>query len=75
MVEFGILKFAGIWLKLELVKKPVQCLEYIIHEMIHLLERHHGAQFSELMDQYMPHWRLYREKLNHSALGRDTWKY
>src|SRR5439155_13097117 len=31
-----------IWLNLELIKKPVHCLEYIIvHEMIHLLERHH----------------------------------
>ena len=31
-----------IWLNLELAKKPVQCLEYIIvHEMVHLIERHH----------------------------------
>lgn len=29
-----------IWLNLELVKKPVQCLEYIVvHELVHLIER------------------------------------
>ena len=65
-----------IWLNLELAKKPVQCLEYIIvHEMVHLLERHHGERFAGLMDQFMPQWRLYREKLNHSALGHEIWKY
>ena len=36
-----------IWLNLELIKKPVHCLEYIIvHEMIHLLERHHNERFT-----------------------------
>ena len=31
-----------VWLNLELAKKPVHCLEYIVvHELIHLLERHH----------------------------------
>ena len=48
-----------IWLNLELVKKPVQCLEYIIvHEMVHLLERHHNDRFTELMDGFMPQWRF-----------------
>jgi predicted metal-dependent hydrolase len=32
-----------IWLNLELIKKPAHCLEFIIvHEMVHLLERHHN---------------------------------
>ena len=32
-----------IWLNLELAKKPVQCLEYlIVHELVHLIERHHN---------------------------------
>ncbi|WP_270806734.1 M48 family metallopeptidase [Aeromonas sp. QDB62] len=35
-----------IWLNLELVKKPPECLEFIIvHELIHLLERHHNERF------------------------------
>src|SRR5579859_7828462 len=34
-----------IWFNLELIKKPVYCLEYIVvHEMIHLLERHHNER-------------------------------
>ncbi|WP_200890812.1 M48 family metallopeptidase [Pedobacter lusitanus] len=35
-----------IWVNLELAKKPEHCLEYIIvHEMVHLLERHHNERF------------------------------
>ncbi len=65
-----------IWLNLELVKKPVRCLEYIIvHEMVHLLERHHGDRFTELMKRFMPQWRLYREELNRAPLGHETWVY
>ncbi|MDP9349487.1 MAG: M48 family metallopeptidase, partial [Gemmatimonadota bacterium] len=46
-----------IWLNLELAKKPPQCLEYIlVHEMVHLLERHHNDRFRECMDRFMPQW-------------------
>ena len=32
-----------IWINLELAKKPVQCLEYVIaHELTHFLERNHN---------------------------------
>jgi predicted metal-dependent hydrolase len=65
-----------IWLNLELAKKPVQCLEYIVlHEMVHLLEWHHNDRFHALIDQFMPQWRRYREKLNRSPLGHATWAY
>jgi predicted metal-dependent hydrolase len=65
-----------IWLNLELVKKPVQCLEYIIiHEMTHLLERHHNDRFTELMDGFMPQWRFHRTELNRSPLSHETWDY
>jgi hypothetical protein len=44
-----------IWLNLELAKKPVTCLEYIlVHEMVHFIERHHTERFRELMDALMP---------------------
>ena len=37
-----------IWINLELAKKPEHCLEYIIvHEMIHLIERHHNDNFQQ----------------------------
>jgi predicted metal-dependent hydrolase len=65
-----------IWLNLELVKKPVQCLEYIIvHEMVHLLERHHNDRFAAYMDKFMPQWRFFRKELNNSPLGHEIWEY
>ncbi|MDR2451177.1 MAG: M48 family metallopeptidase [Candidatus Accumulibacter sp.] len=69
-------KAGRIWLNLELVKKPVCCLEYILtHEMIHLLERYHNDRFRELMDAAMPQWRLYREELNRAPLTHEEWQY
>ncbi|PKO04927.1 MAG: metal-dependent hydrolase [Chloroflexi bacterium HGW-Chloroflexi-3] len=65
-----------IWINLELAKKPERCLEYIIvHEMIHLLERHHNERFIALMDQYMPNWRLNRDELNSYPLKHEHWGY
>ncbi len=65
-----------IWLNLELAKKPVLCLEYIVvHEMAHLLERHHNDRFIAIMDKVMPQWRLHRNELNGAPLAHDTWTY
>ncbi len=65
-----------IWLNLELAKKPVQCLEYlIVHELTHLIERHHNDRFIALMDRHLPHWRLYRYELNSAPLAHATWSY
>lgn len=70
------IKVRRIWINLELAKKPLQCLEYIIvHELIHLLERHHNDRFQKLMDQFMPQWRLHREELNRAPLGYENWDY
>lgn len=65
-----------IWLNLELIKKPSSCLEYIIvHELVHLLERHHNERFLMYMNQFMPLWQHYREELNRAPLGHETWEY
>ena len=65
-----------IWLNLELAKKPVQCLEYIIaHEMVHLHERHHNDRFIALMDQHLPQWRVHRTILNSFPISHEHWKY
>jgi predicted metal-dependent hydrolase len=65
-----------IWLNLELVKKPASCLEYIlVHEMVHILERHHNERFRDLIDRLMPSWRLYREELNRVPLAHEEWSY
>ena len=74
--EFGIKKMRTrwgtcsrvpkrIWLNLELAKKPKEHLEYIVvHEMTHLLERHHNERFVAFMDQFLSKWRFYKEGLN-----------
>jgi predicted metal-dependent hydrolase len=54
-----------IWLNLELAKKSKHCLEYVIlHEMVHLKERHHNDRFKALLDKHMPGWQSVREELN-----------
>jgi predicted metal-dependent hydrolase len=63
-----------LWFNLELAKTPVQCLEYIVvHELIHLLERHHNERFTGLLDLHLPQWRQIREMLGKSPLGHEEW--
>lgn len=65
-----------IWLNLELVKKPPECLEFIIvHELTHLLERHHNERFMALMYQHLPKWPECRRTLNKAPLAYDRWGY
>lgn len=65
-----------IWLNLELAKKPLQCLEYIVvHEMVHLLERHHNQRFLALMNKHLPDWRQSKELLNRLPVCRGDWEY
>jgi len=61
-----------IWFNLQLAKKPVECLEYIIvHELVHMRVKNHNADFTALMDKYMPLWRAVKKKLNGQIL--DCW--
>ena len=65
-----------IWLNLELAKSPPQCLEYIVvHELLHLLERHHNDHFIGLLDRHLPDWRSRRMLLNRAPLGHEDWDY
>ena len=58
-----------IWLNLQLAKKPIECLEYVIlHELIHLKVRNHGPEFVTEMNRYMQNWREIRNQLNESKL-------
>ena len=66
----------SIRLNTELAKKPRECLEYVtVHEMVHLLERHHNDRFVALMDANIPQWRHYRDMLNRSPLAHEEWGY
>jgi len=63
-------------LNTELAKKPKECLEYIVvHEMVHLLEPTHNAHFVALMDQFMPRWQFFRQKLNRLPVSHADWDY
>ena len=65
-----------IWLNLELAKKPVQCLEYLlVHELVHLIGHHHNDNFTRLMDKHLPFWRQYRHELNSAPLAHASWSY
>jgi predicted metal-dependent hydrolase len=65
-----------LWVNLELAKKPEHCLEYIIvHEMVHLLERHHNDRFLYYMDTYLPSWRQLKTELNKLPVSHADWSY
>jgi len=65
-----------IWINLELAKKPINCLEYIVvHEMIHLLERHHNKRFLALMESFLPQWKFYKEELKRLPVSHGEWTY
>ena len=58
-----------IWLNLQLAKKPIECLEYVIlHELAHLKVKNHGKDFIAILDTYMPYWRDTRKLLNELKL-------
>lgn len=47
-----------IWLNLELAKKNLEVVEYVlVHELVHLLEPSHNARFKALMTQFYPRWK------------------
>ena len=63
-------KARRIWLNLELAKKSLPCLEYVVvHEMLHLIERHHNDRFKSLMSELLPNWQTTRDELNRSPIG------
>lgn len=69
-------KAKRIWINLELAKKPIHCLEYIIvHEMVHLLERHHNERFITYMNNFIPQWKQYRQELNKFPITHTDWSY
>jgi predicted metal-dependent hydrolase len=63
-----------IWLNLELAKKPTPCVEYVVvHELAHLVERHHDRRFQALLEEHLPRWRFLRAELGVLPLADDIW--
>jgi predicted metal-dependent hydrolase len=66
----------SIRLNTDLAKKPRELLEYIIvHEMAHLLVRHHDETLVGLMDRNLPNWKSLRQTLNNFPLAHTEWVY
>lgn len=58
-------KHKRIWVNLELAKKSPRCLEYIIvHEMIHLLVKHHNKKFYSYLTLFIPNWKEIKSEIN-----------
>jgi predicted metal-dependent hydrolase len=56
-------------LNLELVKLPLECLNYVtLHEIAHFVVPNHGEEFRALLDENLPGWRHIRERLSEGPL-------
>lgn len=54
-----------IWLSLELAKKPIHYLDYVVlHEIAHLIERSHNARFKGILTENMPNWKSVQNEMN-----------
>lgn len=67
-------KRARILFNLELAKKPIACVEYVVvHELAHLIEKKHNERFVALMTKNLPRWRSTKEELNRFILSHEEW--
>lgn len=58
-----------IWINLQLVNKPMECLEYVItHELVHLIEKNHTNRFHALVEEFYPTWKEARKLLSQMPL-------
>lgn len=63
-----------ILLNLELAKKPLHCIEYVVvHELIHIKERRHNEVFFALLQKHLPKWKSTKEELNDFILSYENW--
>ncbi|MDX9800877.1 MAG: SprT family zinc-dependent metalloprotease [Spirochaetia bacterium] len=70
------IKKKRIWLNLELAKKPLPCLEYVVvHEMTHYFERLHNSSFKTILSSYLPDWRELKDQLNRFPVSHTEWNY
>ncbi len=58
-----------IWINLQLAKKPIECLEYVlVHELVHLLEKNHTHRFHALVGKYYHTWKDAKKTLESMPL-------
>ena len=55
-------------LNIELIKKPKECIEYVVfHELAHLLYPDHSKKFYDYLSLYMPDWQKRKEILERAV--------
>lgn len=58
-------KSGTITLNLELIKAPIECIDYVIvHELCHLQEHNHGPKFWRLVRKIIPDYQMRKRALN-----------
>jgi len=61
-------------LNLELARKPIECLLYVlVHELAHLIEPTHNSRFTDILDLYYPKWKSVRSVLQSLPLKQEEW--
>ncbi|MBP5672072.1 MAG: M48 family metallopeptidase [Victivallales bacterium] len=64
-----------IYFNLELAKKPISCVEYIVvHELAHLLEKSHNDRFQQILQTYLPTWQEIRRQLNELPISEEIFQ-
>lgn len=49
----------------KLIHTPKRCIEYVVmHELCHIVHKHHNSNFFEFLTSMMPDWEKRKEKLN-----------
>ena len=57
-------KKGNILLNLDLIKFPVDCIDYVlVHEICHLKHHNHSVQYWNLLEKYTPNWGKIKHKL------------
>lgn len=58
-------KSGNITLNPELLAAPRECIEYVVaHELCHLVVANHTKRFYAKLDEFVPKWRVLRDRLN-----------
>lgn len=67
-------KTGYLWFNLELAKKPLSTVEYVVvHELLHLIERTHNERFTKLLNLHLPKWHSEKKTLNRFILSYENW--
>jgi len=59
-----------ITLNTELIKYPIECVEYVIcHEIAHLIHKNHGPGFYSFQEALYPEWKVAKEELRKRSIA------